>query len=40
LRQAGAIAQLSLQSATETLAPLAPAERDHLMELLARIAVD
>jgi DNA-binding MarR family transcriptional regulator len=39
-RQAGAIAQLSLQSATETLEPLAPAERDHLMELLARIALD
>lgn len=38
--QAGTIAQLSLQSATETLEPLAPAERDHLMQLLARIALD
>jgi MarR family transcriptional regulator, lower aerobic nicotinate degradation pathway regulator len=39
-RQAGAIAALSLQSATETLEPLTPAERDHLMALLARIALD
>jgi DNA-binding MarR family transcriptional regulator len=39
-RQAGAIAELSLQSATETLEPLTPAERGHLMELLARIALD
>lgn len=39
-RQAGAIAELSLQSATDTLAPLTPAERDQLMELLGRIALD
>jgi DNA-binding MarR family transcriptional regulator len=39
-RQAGEIARLSLQSATETLEPLSPAERDHLMELLGRIALD
>jgi DNA-binding MarR family transcriptional regulator len=39
-RQAGAIAQLSAQSAMETLAPLLPAERDHFMELLGRIALD
>ena len=39
-RRAGTIAALSWQSAAETLAPLAPAERDHLMELLARIALD
>ena len=38
--QAGAIARLSLQSAAETLAPLEPAERDHLMALLSRIALD
>jgi DNA-binding MarR family transcriptional regulator len=39
-RQAGLIAELSLQSATETLQPLTPAERDHLMALLGRIALD
>jgi MarR family transcriptional regulator, lower aerobic nicotinate degradation pathway regulator len=39
-RQAGAIAQLSLRSATETLAPLTPVERDHLMDLLGRIVRD
>ncbi len=39
-RQAGAIAHLSLQSATETLQPLTPEERDHLMALLSRIALD
>jgi DNA-binding MarR family transcriptional regulator len=39
-RQAGTIAELSHQSATETLAPLTPAERDQLMELLGRIALD
>ncbi len=39
VRQAGAIAQLSLQSATEILDPLTPAEREQLMELLARIGV-
>lgn len=39
-RQAGTIAELSLQSATDTLAPLTPAERDQLMELLGRIALD
>jgi DNA-binding MarR family transcriptional regulator len=38
-RQAGTIAELSLQSATDTLAPLTPAERDQLMELLGRIAL-
>ena len=38
--KAGAIAALSLQSAEETLEPLNPAERDHLMALLARIALD
>jgi DNA-binding MarR family transcriptional regulator len=38
-RQAGAIAQLSAQSAMETLEPLTPAERDHFMELLGRIAL-
>ena len=39
-RYAGQLAQLSAQSADETLAPLAPAERDVLMELLGRIALD
>jgi DNA-binding MarR family transcriptional regulator len=39
-RRAGTIAERSLQSAAETLEPLTPAERDHLMELLARIALD
>jgi MarR family transcriptional regulator, lower aerobic nicotinate degradation pathway regulator len=39
-RHAGTIAQLSLQSATDTLAPLTPAEREHLMDLLGRIALD
>jgi DNA-binding MarR family transcriptional regulator len=39
-RQAGAIAALSLQSAAETLEPLTPTERDHLLALLARIALD
>ena len=39
-RQAGAIAALSLESAAETLEPLTSAERDHLMALLARIALD
>ena len=39
-QQAGAIARLSLASAAETLEPLTPAERDRLMELLARIALD
>jgi DNA-binding MarR family transcriptional regulator len=39
-RHAGTIAELSLQSATETLAPLTPAEREQFMELLGRIALD
>ena len=39
-RQAGEIAELSARAQTETLAPLAPAERDHLMALLVRIALD
>jgi DNA-binding MarR family transcriptional regulator len=39
-RQAGAIAELSLQSAGETLQPLTPVEREQLMELLGRIALD
>jgi DNA-binding MarR family transcriptional regulator len=34
------LAQLSAQSAAETLEPLTPAERDRLMELLGRIALD
>jgi DNA-binding MarR family transcriptional regulator len=39
-RHAGTIADLSLQSASDTLAPLSPAEREHLMELLGRIVLD
>jgi DNA-binding MarR family transcriptional regulator len=39
-RYAVQLAQLSAQSAEETLEPLAPAERDTLMELLGRIALD
>jgi DNA-binding MarR family transcriptional regulator len=39
-RQAGEIAELSARAQTETLAPLAPDERDHLMTLLGRIALD
>jgi DNA-binding MarR family transcriptional regulator len=34
------LAQLSAQSAAQTLDPLAPEEREKLMELLARIALD
>jgi DNA-binding MarR family transcriptional regulator len=39
-RHADTIAELSLQSATETLEPLTPAEREQLMELLGRIALE
>jgi DNA-binding MarR family transcriptional regulator len=39
-RQAAEIAELSARAQTETLAPLAPEERDHLMALLGRIALD
>jgi MarR family transcriptional regulator, lower aerobic nicotinate degradation pathway regulator len=37
---AAELAQLSLRAAEETLERLAPAERDTLMELLSRIALD
>jgi len=39
-RSAVKLAQLSAQSAEETLARLAPVERETLMELLGRIALD
>jgi DNA-binding MarR family transcriptional regulator len=39
-RSAVKLAQLSAQSAEETLARLAPAERETLMHLLGRIALD
>ena len=39
-RCAGQLAQLSARSADETLEPLAPEEREQLMQLLARIALD
>jgi DNA-binding MarR family transcriptional regulator len=39
-RQAVEIAGLSARAQTETLAPLTAAERDHLMALLGRIALD
>lgn len=39
-QQAGEIAKVSGLSAIETLEPLTPAERDHFMALLGRIALD
>ena len=39
-RQADAIARLSAEAQLETLAPLAPAEREQLMTLLRRIGID
>lgn len=39
-RSAAKLAQLSAQSAEETLRRLAPAERETLMELLSRIALE
>lgn len=39
-RHAAEIARVSGLSAEETLEPLTPAERDHFMKLLGRIALD
>ncbi len=39
-RSAAQLAQLSAQSADETLEPLTPPEREQLMALLGRIALD
>ena len=39
-RQADAIARLSAEAQLDTLAPLEPAEREQLMALLRRIAIE